>query len=323
VLSAVCQMKVVILSSIWPAAIEQLRSRHQTEVSLGLSGADLAAALKEAEVVVLRSGVRLDRRALEAARQLRLIVRAGAGLEGIDCEYSSERGIRVIAVPLSSQSVAEHTLGLALALSHQIVRQHMALAAGRWEKHSSHGRDLFGRRLGLLGFGRIGQRTAELASALGMQIIAHDRSPHQPAKQTVAARLGIRFVPLDELFQTADILAIQTPLNDATRGLVDARRLALMQPSALLINVGRGGTVDESALFAALRDRRLAGAALDVFEREPTGDNPLLTLPNFIGTPHIAAQTEDAQEQVGRTVVEIIDRFASGGDWMSQGLLIV
>jgi D-3-phosphoglycerate dehydrogenase len=279
--------------------------------------------MQDAEVAILRSGVRLDRAALEAAPQLRLIVRAGAGLEGIDCDCARERGVRVIAVPLSAESVAEHTFGLALALGHQIVRHHTALCAGRWEKHSSHGRDLYGRQLGLLGFGRIGQRTAELGRAFGMGILACDRSPDKPAKQEAAARLAVRFVGMEELFAAADVVTIQTPLNDSTRKLVDARLLAAMKPDALLIVVGRGGTVDEQALFEALRDGRLAGAALDVFALEPPGDNPLFTLPNFVGTPHIAAQTRDAQEQVGQSVVQIIDAFAAGEEWTTHGLVIV
>jgi phosphoglycerate dehydrogenase-like enzyme len=316
-------MKVVILSSIWPGAVDQLRTRHDTRPALGLSATDLPAVLREAEVVVMRSGVRLDRTALENAPVLRLIVRAGTGLEGIDCDYARTRGVRVICAPLSAESVAEHTLGLMLAIAHQIARHDAALRAGRWEKHDSHGWDLRGRQLGLLGFGRVGQRTAELARAFGMSVIACDRSPEKPAKQQAAARLGGRFVKLDELFTTADVLTIQTPLDDSTRCLVDARRLAKMKRSAALINVGRGGIVDEDALYEALCSGRLGGAALDVFEREPVGKSPLLSLPNFVGTPHVAAQTVDSQVAVGASVVKIVDAFAAGGDWVGEGVLIV
>jgi D-3-phosphoglycerate dehydrogenase len=313
----------VILSSIWPAATDELKSRHDVLAAIGLPPAEVPRALADAEVAVVRSGVRLDRQALEGAARLRLIVRAGMGLDGIDCEFARQRNARVICVPLSAESVAEHTLGLMLALYHQIPRHDAALRAGRWEKHGSYGRDLFGRQLGLLGFGRIGQRTAELGHALGMRVFACDPTPEKPAKQEVATRLGVRFVALEELFTSADVLAIQTPLNNTTRGLVDGRLLATMQPSALLINVGRGGTVDEAALYEALRDGRLAGAALDVFEHEPPGNNPLFELPNFVGTPHVAAQTEDAQARVGSSVVRIIDAMAAEEDWTAHGVVVV
>lgn len=328
-LSAVQTMKIVILSNIWPASIERLRERFETDVAVKTTPETLPARIADADVVVMRSGVRLDRAALESASRLRMIVRAGAGLEGIDLDTARERGIRVIAVPLSAQSVAEHALGLALALSHRIVSLHTSMAAGRWEKHAGYGRDLFGKQLGLLGFGRIGQRIGELARALGMMVSATDRSPDKGEKRFAAIRSGVRFVALDELLAESDVVVIQTPLNAETRGLIDARRLAMMKPDALLINVGRGGIVDEQALFEALRDGKLGGAALDVFEHEPPnirgedGIPPLFTLPQFIGTPHVAAQTHDAQRHVGETVAEIIDNFATGGDWEKSGAVIV
>jgi D-3-phosphoglycerate dehydrogenase / 2-oxoglutarate reductase len=290
---------------------------------MGVADSDLPETLHDAQVAVLRSGVRLDRAALEQATHLRLIVRAGTGLEGIDCDVARDQRVRVVNIPLSAESVAEHTLGLMLALFHQIVRQDALLRAGRWEKHSGFGRDLYGKRLGLLGFGRIGQRTAELARAFGMTVSACDRSPNKVAKQQAAERLKVDFVSVDELFATVDVLAIQAPLNDSTRGLVDRRLLETMKQDAILVHVGRGGTVDETALYELLRDGRLAGAALDVFQREPPGDHPLFSLPNFVGTPHIAAQTHDAQERVGTSVVRIIDAFAAGDDWSSHGIIVV
>ena len=316
-------MKITVLSPIWPATIEALHARHATRVALSLPPAELPNALRDAEIVVLRSGIRLDRPLLESASQLRLIVRAGAGLEGIDRDCARERGLRVISVPLSAESVAEHTLGLMLALGHGIARHDAALRAGRWEKHASFGRDLFGRHLGLFGFGRIGQRTAELGRAFGMTLSACDRSPEKAEKREAAARLGLRFAGIGELFATADVLAMQVPLTDQTRCLVDARLLATMKRDAILINVGRGGTVDEKALYESLRDGRLAGAALDVFQTEPPKDHPLLTLPNFVGTPHVAAQTQDAQARVGASVLRIIDAFAAGEDWSAHGVIVV
>jgi D-3-phosphoglycerate dehydrogenase / 2-oxoglutarate reductase len=321
-LSAIPSLKVAVLSPIWPGAVAALRLRHAVCVAPSQSPSELLKLARDAEVVVVRSGVRLDYELLERAPQLRLIVRAGTGLEGIDCQRAAERGIRIIAVPQSAVSVAEHVFGLAIALGHEIARHDAALREGRWEKHSRHGKDLYGRRLGLLGFGRIGQRAAELGRAFGMSIIANDRSPSSPAKATSAARWGVSFVALDDLFASADVLSVQLPLDDATRWLVNARRLRLMKPDALLINVGRGGTVDEQALFMALSEGRLAGAALDVFESEPPGNHPLFSLGNFVGTPHVAAQTRESQERVGDAVVRIVNSFAAGEDWTVHGSLI-
>lgn len=316
-------MDVVVLSSIWPAAIEQLRGRHRVHVALCPPADQWPAVLREAQVAIVRSGVQLDASSLRFAPRLQLIIRAGMGLDGIDCQAARQQGIRVISVPLSAQSVAEHTIGLMLAVMHQIVRHDAALRAGRWEKHSGYGRDIFGRRLGLLGFGRIGQRTGQLAAALGMHVRACDRSPQKAEKQRVAAELGLLFVPLDDLLPWSEVLAIQTPLDDSTRGLLDRRRLAQLPAGAVVINVGRGGVIDESALFDELSTGRLAGAALDVFEREPPGQHPLLSLSTFVGTPHAAAQTEDAQARVGMSVVRIVDDFAAGGDWKVHGMVIV
>jgi len=316
-------MNVTILSAIWPASVEALHQHHTVRVAVNTAAGDLPGVLADAEVAIIRSGVRLDRAALEAAPRLRLIVRAGTGLDGIDRDCAAARGVRVVCAPQASESVAEHALGLALALCHQIARQDAALRAGRWEKSAGHGRDLLGRRLGLLGFGRIGQRIAELGRAFGMDVVVCDRSPDKPSKRDAAARLGVRFVGVNELFAASDVVTIQTPLDASTRGLVDADCLATMKRDALLINVGRGGIVDEAALYAALRDGKLGGAALDVFVQEPPGAHPLLTLPNFIGTPHIAAQTRDAQRRVGEAVVRIIDAFAAGADVAAHGVVAV
>jgi D-3-phosphoglycerate dehydrogenase len=316
-------MNITILSAIWPESVAWLKSRHSCRVAEPLPRENLNAALADADAVILRSGVELDRAALDSAPSLRLIVRAGMGLENIDCAAAARRGVRVVCVPLSANSVAEHAVGLLLALSRRITRLDAALREGRWEKHAGYGRDLFGRCLGLLGFGRIGGRIAELASGFGMSVVAYDRSPEKRAKQEIAAKIGVRFVTLAELFSTADMISIQTPLDDSTRGLVDAALLATMKNDAMLINVGRGGVVDEVALDSALRQGRPAGAALDVFAREPPGKHPLLELPNFIGTPHVGAQTQESQEHVGRAVVRIIDAFADGGDWEAHGVVVV
>lgn len=300
-------MNVIVLSHIWPETVERLQEGHRCVVEPDPPEAQKLELLREAEVVILRSPVRLDRAAIDAAPRLKLILRAGMGLDSIDAGYAALRGIEVVCVPLSAESVAEHTIALTLALLRRIPWLHTTLVENRWEKHSGLGRDLRGRTLGLLGFGRIGRATGRLAAAFGARVIACDRSPEKPEKQGHSAR----FVDLDELFETSDVVAVQVPLDDGTRGLVDAGRIESMKDDALLIHVGRGGVVDEGALAAALKSGRLGGAALDVFEVEPPVDHPLLGLDNFVGTPHCAAQTVESQREIGTRILEVLREFES------------
>ncbi len=313
-------MHITVLSEIWPPALKQLQDRFECVLALNANDSEKLCALSNAEVAIYRSPVRLDRAALDAASRLRLVIRAGSGLESIDLAAARERGVRVVSIPISANSVAEHTIGLMLALCRRIPSLDRSLRLGSWEKHSGLGLELGGRTLGLLGLGRIGQRTAHLAAAFDMQLIAHDRSPEKQEKQVVAQRLAIRFVDTDELFQSSDIVSIQTPLTRRTAGMVNRRTLAMMKPTALLINVGRGGIIDETALHQALERQIIAGAALDVFQQEPPGNSPLLYLDNFVGTPHVAAQTFEAQRAVGEDVVRIVHDFAVGQP-LSAGVL--
>lgn len=315
-------MRIAILSAIWPAVVEQLQCGHDCRVRFNPDDAEKTRLLCDAEATVLRSPVRLDRPTLLAAPSLKLIVRAGSGMEAIDLQAAKDLGIRVVSVPLSADSVAEHTFGLLLALCRRIPHLHSSLVSGAWEKHSGFGIELNGRMMGLLGFGRIGQRTAELAAAFGMRIMAHDRSPERSEKQDAASRLGVRFVSITQMFRESDVVTIQIPLNPASAGLVDGQLLNSMKPTALLVNVGRGGIVDETALYQSLSCQRLAGAALDVFAIEPPCDSPLFTLENFVGTPHVAAQTSDAQRHVGEDVLRVIQDFAAGRP-LSAGIVCV
>lgn len=308
------EMKIAILSPIWPATIEQLERRYCCVAALNPSVEEKTRALAEAEIAILRSPVVLDRRTLERASRLRLVIRAGMGVDTIDLECAHERGIEVVLVPLSAQSVAEHVFALILAVCRRVPWLHRTLVDGRWEKHNTYGREVFGKTLGIVGFGRIGVCVADIAQAFRMTLLAYDRSPGKPAKQAAAARLGVQFTDLERLCSTADIVTIQLPGGDATHGLFGARLLGLMNPDAVLVNVGRGGIVDEEALYVALRDRRIGGAALDVFASEPPRGSPLLALDNFVGTPHVAAQTVEAQEKVGHDVLEVVDAFVRRND---------
>ena len=303
-------MKIAVLSAIWPIALERLRLRHDVAVELDPPPPVLHRTLSDRRAAVIRSPVRLDRAALEAAPALRLVVRAGAGTDAVDLACAESRGVRVVTVPSAARSVAEHAFGLLLGLFRGIPRLDRSLREGRWLKSSGGGRELRGKRLGLVGFGRIGRSLGELASAFGMQVAACDRSPEKPEKREAAKRLGVTFMGLDELLRESDAVCVQAPLDGGSRRLLDAAKLGLMKMGAVLVHVGRGGVVDEAALYAALREGRLAGAALDVFESEPPGESPLLSLDNFIGTPHVGAQTAEAQAAIGDEVVRILDEFA-------------
>jgi D-3-phosphoglycerate dehydrogenase len=302
-------MRVVVLSSIWQPVVDQLQQEHDCVLAINPPDPEKMRLLADAEIVILRSPVRLDRKSLQGARKLQLIIRAGSGLDSIDLKSAEAQKIKVVSLPLSADSVAEHTVGLMLALARRIPQLHTSLVAGKWEKHDALGMELKGKTLGLIGFGRIGQRTAELGAAFGMQLISFDRSPHRAEKQTAAQQLGVQFFDIESVFQNADVVTIQTPLNEQTRGLVDRNLLGAMKPCGLLINVGRGGIVDEEALFEALVTHRIGGAALDVFEVEPPIESKLLTLKNFIGTPHVAAQTGEAQQRVGADIRKTIKKW--------------
>ena len=315
-------MKIAILSQVWPDAIADLQARHDCYQEINPQPQRKAELLREAEVAVLRSPVKLDRKALEAAPRLRLIVRAGAGLESIDLKCAAERGIVVVAIPLSADSVAEHVFGLLLALYRKIPRLHRGLMEGRWEKHDGWGFELSGKTLGVVGFGRIGRRVTEIATAFHMPLLAYDRSPEKPVKQKCAKALSVSFVTLDELFCRSNVVSIQTPLNDHSRAMIGTELIGRMQPEAVLINVGRGGIVDEAALYAALSQGSIGGAAFDVFAEEPPVNSPLLSLDNFVGTPHVAAQTREAQRRVGEDVVRVIEAFERDGDLGSLGHLL-
>jgi D-3-phosphoglycerate dehydrogenase len=316
-------MNIAIFSHVWPESLEQLRDRHNCCIEINPEPERKMALIADADVVIIRSPVRLDRRTLAAAGRLRLILRAGMGTDSIDVEYARQRGIGVVLAPLSANSVAEHTFGLLLSLYRTIPWFDQTVRQGRWEKHNRLGLELSGKTLGLVGFGRIGIRTAEIARAFGMSLLACDRTPHKPHKQEAAERLGVRFMQLDELFSTADAVAIQTPLNDQTRGLVGERLIGLMTPHAVIVNVGRGKVVDEQALYEALQQGRIGAAALDVFANEPPGDSPLLGLDNFIATPHVGAQSLEAQRKIGADVVGIIDALDAGEDLASHGAVVM
>lgn len=274
-------------------------------------GEGLAEIVRAADPVgiVSRMG-RLDAAAMDAAPSLRVISKHGVGVDNIDLAAAGERGIPVlVATGANAVSVAEHAITLMLAVAKRLVPMDRSLREGRWEKPGFKGREIAGSTLGLVAFGAIARHTARMAQALGMNVIAYD--PFCPADTMQAA--GIRRVEdVDALVAEADVISLHSPLTDATRNLIDARRLALMKPEAIIVNTARGGLIDEAALASALAEGRIAGAGLDSFAQEPPpADHPFWTEPRLVMTPHIGGVTTAANARVGVEAAQgIIDHLA-------------
>lgn len=303
-------MRILIASQIAPEALATLQARHDVRIALGASEADLSAAAVDREAIVFRSGVSIGPGVL-AAPDLRLLVRAGSGLDNLDLATVRERGIELVRIPgPGAQAVAELTFGLMIALARSIVLADRHLRNAHWAKSELVGYNLRGKRLGVVGLGSIGTRVATLGLAWGMRPIGVVAHPSEERARSFAAQ-GVDLADLDRVLEESDFISLHVPLDDATRGMIGADQLARVKPGAFLVNIARGGVVDEAALLGALQPGgRLRGAALDVHVAEGEGRrSPLADLPNVVLTPHIGAQTIDAQEEIGREVVAIIDRF--------------
>ena len=303
-------MRILVASQLAPAALAELQTRHDVRTAIGAAEADLATAAADREAIVFRSGVSIGPGVLAAA-DLRLLVRAGSGLDNLDLATVRDRGIELIRIPgPGAQAVAELTFGLMIALARSIVLADRHLRAAHWSKSELVGYNLRGKRLGIVGLGSIGSRVAALGAAWGMHPIGVVERPSDERSRDFAAQ-GVELADLDRVLAESDFISLHVPLTADTRGMIGAGELARVKPGAFLVNIARGGVVDEEALLAALQPGgTLRGAALDVHVAEGEGKrSPLADLPNVVLTPHIGAQTIDAQEEIGREVVAIIDRF--------------
>lgn len=298
-------MRIVISEFMDRPAVDQLTSRFDVHYDKDLVDrpAELAAQLRDADALIVRNRTQVDAALLSAAPKLRVVGRLGVGLDNLDVDACATRGIAVIpATGANAQAVAEYVIAAAMLLLRGAYFATADVAAGRWPRAAlSGGRELAGRTLGLIGFGGIGRLTGRLARVLGMQTIASD--PQLPTSSPAWTEDATRARTLDELLREADVVSLHVPLAAATRNLMNAQRLATMKPDALLINTSRGGVVDEAALAHALREGRLGGAALDVFEREPLpAASPLTGCPRLLLTPHIAGVTRDSNERVSSLI---------------------
>ncbi|HEX3256003.1 MAG TPA: hydroxyacid dehydrogenase, partial [Gaiellaceae bacterium] len=291
-------MKVLVREPIADAGVDLLRERFEVDVD---PDGDLAARIGDYDAIIIRSGTHLDADLIDKATNLKVIGRAGVGIDNVDLEAASRRGILVANAPESTiVSAAEHTLGLLLALSRSIPQAHAALKEGRWDRSRFAGHELAGKTLGLVGFGRIGRRVARLARGLDMRVLAYD--PYVGAERF--DELGVeRVESLSELLAQSDFASLHLTLTEDTQGLIGRDELGAAKDGLKLVNAARGELVDEHALIEALSSGKVAGAALDVFVHEPYS-GPLLELDNVVVTPHLAASTEEAQDRAGVIVAE-------------------
>ena len=303
-------MKIVVGEKISASAVDLLREPDWVVVTPDQMGDGLVAQLESAEALIVRSAVQVNADLLAKAPKLRVIGRAGVGVDNIELEPATRQGIAVMNTPgANAVAVAEHTLAMMLAMARHLCRADALTHAGRWEKKTLQGTELRGKTLGIVGLGKIGMEVARRARAFGMNVIAHDPF----VSTTVAKEQGIRMAALDEVYGTADYITLHVGLTPQTTGMVNAESLKKMKRGVRLVNCARGELVDEVALADALKQGQVAGAALDVFAEEPLKNSPLAALDNVILTPHIGGSTHEAQEAVGYQIALQVKEYLKHG----------
>ena len=306
-------MRILLAGQIDQSAIAYLKCSHQVTHADYMGRDYLRALLADCDILVFRSGVSLDRELLGCAPHLQLVIRAGCGVDNIDIDYLQQRGIRLERIPEpAAQAVAEMSFALMLALARQLRTADVLLRGGRWAKYQLEGHLLAGKTLGIVGAGNIGSRVGQLAVAFGMFPIGCVEDC-TPGTREELLKKGIVAASFETVLSRAQFVTVHVPLTHKTRHLLDAVALSRMRPGSFLVNLSRGGVVDEEALLTELlHGRRIKGAALDVHEVEGEGKiSPLAALPNVILTPHIGAMTVDTQKEIGRRVVNIVDTFCN------------
>ena len=299
--------RVLVREPIADAGVELLRERFDVDVD---SNGDLAATIGDYDAIVIRSATKLTADVIERGERLKVIGRAGVGVDNVDVDAATRRGIVVANAPESTvTSAAEHTVGLLVALARNIPQAHAALKQGRWERSAWGGVELEGKTLGVLGFGRIGQQVARRALGLGMRVVAYDPFVARERFRELGAE---RAETPDDVLAAAEFLTLHLPLTGETRGFLGREAIARLPDGARVINAARGELVDEDALIEALRSGKLAAAAVDVYAQEPYS-GPLLELDNVVATPHLAASTEEAQDRAGVIVAEQVAAALEGG----------
>src|SRR5579863_7368191 len=303
-------MKIVIAEKISASAVDLLREPRWIVVTPDQMEGGLAAQLESADALIVRSAVQVNAELLAKARKLRVIGRAGVGVDNIDLEPATHQGIAVMNTPgANAVAVAEHTLAMMLALARHLCRANELMHAGKWEKKSLQGTELRGKTLGIVGLGRVGIEVARRARAFGMEIIAHDPF----VSVMIAKEQAIAIAKLDEVYAASDYLTLHVGLTPQTTGMINAESMKKMKRGVRLVNCARGELVDEAALAHALKQGHAAGAALDVFVEEPLKNSPFTTMDNVILTPHIGGSTHEAQEAVGFQIALQVKEYLKHG----------
>ena len=295
--------KILITDKIHDDGIRSLREFVEVEVATGLKPAELIEKVKGCNVLLVRSATKVTKDVIDAGKQLKVIARAGAGLDNIDVKAAEARKIKVINAPEAPTiAVAELVFGHMLSFVRHLPSADAGVKQGKWEKPKLMGTELRDKTLGIVGTGRIGRAIGYKAKAFLMNLLAHDVVQNAEFAQ----RTGAKYVDLDVLLRESDFVTLHVPLVPGTKHMMGKRELELMKPTAVLINTSRGGIVDEVALVEALRGGKIAGACLDVYEREPPEDSPLLKLPNVVLTPHLGASTREAQRDAAMIIAQKI-----------------
>ena len=300
--------RILVAEAIAPEGVAALEARHSVDVKTGLSSEELRSIVGDYDALVVRSGVDVDAELIAAGTSLQVIGRAGVGVDNVDLDAATRAGITVVNAPTGNTiAAAEHTIALLLALARNVPPADASLRRGEWSRSKLQGVQLHGRTLGIIGLGKIGMAVAERARGFGMTLLGSD--PFVTAEQ--AQLRGVELVPFETLLERADAVTVHVPLTRGTASLLDAKAIGRMKPGAFVLNVARGGIVDEAALAAALRDGRLGGAGIDVFESEPPAGSPLLDAPRTVLTPHLGASTVEAQvavaEEIAGQVLDVLD----------------
>ncbi len=302
--------KILICDPIAEDGVKALEEfGAQVDVRLGMSPEELVSAIGEYDGVVVRSETKIRAEAIAAANRLQIIGRAGIGVDNIDVDAATQRGILVVNAPTGNIiSAVEHTIALMLALARNIPQANASLKGGKWDRKRFMGVEVRGKTLGVIGLGQVGSEVARRARGLEMQVVGYD--PFVPEER--ARVLGVKMIPLEDLLRQSDFIGVHTTLTEGTRGLIGAEQLAMMKPTARIINTARGGVIDEEALYQAVEEGRIAGAAVDVFAQEPAVGNKLTESDRIVVTPHLGASTTEAQERVAVDVAEEIIAHLKG-----------
>lgn len=303
--------KVLVCDAIDQKGIEVMKkSGLQVDYKPEINPDELIGSVKDYDILVVRSRTKVTKEVIDANAKMKIIARVGVGLDNIDVKYAESKGIQVINAEIAAMTaVAELVIGLMLSLARSIPRADAATKNGKWLKKELMGIELKGRYLGIVGVGKIGKRIARIARGLNMNIIGYDIVP---IDQQFAREVGLIVTDLNTLLSSSDFVTLHVPLTEDTKHMINEQRLSLMKKSAYLINTSRGEVIDEQALYNALKDGKIAGAALDVFEVEPPTDSMLVQLPNVVCTPHIGAQTYEAQELAANVIAERIIQILKG-----------